>query len=308
MRSRPEYPERMAKSDVVQAFGPASLSDLKVRTTFCDAPTRSRAGLNTLRVMTFNVRQPDASDGPNGWRQRRDLLVDTILENDPDVIGTQELFRVQAEYITKRAPQYAWFGSGRFGTHEDNHVGIFYKRDRIRLLAHGDFWLSETPETPGSSSWDIIRPRQLTWGALEADGVGCFHVLNTHFPYRAVEQEARRKTALLIKARMGRMPRLAPAILMADFNSPAGGDVYQLLCDDLRDAWCTAAARTGPEGTLHGFGTRVPDRRIDWILYRGFWRVLAAETITRSRDGRYPSDHFPVLVTFDVSDVSEVRA
>jgi endonuclease/exonuclease/phosphatase family metal-dependent hydrolase len=84
--------------------------------------------------------------------------------------------------------------------------------------------------------------------------------------------------------------------------------VYQLLCDDLRDAWCTAAARTGPEGTLHGFGTRVPDRRIDWILYRGFWRVLAAETITRSRDGRYPSDHFPVLVTFDVSDVSEVRA
>lgn len=260
------------------------------------------AALTTLRVMTFNVRQPNADDGPNGWQERRDVLVDTILEKDPDVIGTQEMFLLQAEYITKRAPHYEWFGSGRFGDHEDKHVGIFYKRERCRVASHGDFWLSETPETPGSSSWDIIRPRQVTWGALEADGVGCFHVFNTHFPYRAVEQEARRQAARLIKARMGGIPRLAPGVLTADFNSPAGGDVYQLLCDDLRDAWCTAAARMGPEGTLNGFSTHVSGRRIDWILYRGSWRVLEAETVTRSRDGRYPSDHFPVVATFDTAN------
>jgi endonuclease/exonuclease/phosphatase family metal-dependent hydrolase len=255
-----------------------------------------------LRVMTLNVRQPDADDGPNSWQERRDLLVETILEQDPDVIGTQELFLLQAEYITKRAPHYEWFGRGRFGDHEDKHVAIFYKKDRLRLRSHGDFWLSDSPETPGSSSWDIIRPRQLTWGTLEADGVGCFHVLNTHFPYRAVEQEARRQTALLIKTRMSGISRLAPVILTADFNSPAGGEVYQLLCEELHDAWCTAAARTGPEGTLHGFGTRISERRIDWILYRGPWRVLEAETVTWNRDGRYPSDHFPVVVTFDASN------
>ena len=252
--------------------------------------------------MTFNVRQLDADDGPNGWPERRDLLVETILDKDPDVIGTQELFLLQAEYITKRAPQYAWFGSGRFGNHEDKHVGIFYRKDRIRLLSHGDFWLSETPETPGSSSWDIIRPRQLTWGALEAEGAGCFYILNTHFPYRSVEQEARRNTAHLIKARIGGIPRLAPVILTADANSPAGGDIHELLCKDMRDAWCSAAARNGPEGTVHGFGRHTSERRIDWILYRAPWRVLEAETVTHSRDGRYPSDHFPVVVTFDVSD------
>lgn len=257
--------------------------------------------MTTLRVMTFNVRQPDKDDGPDCWANRRDLLVDTILEKDPDVIGTQELFLLQAEYIQMRTAHYEWFGTGRFGDHEDKHVGIFYKRDRLRVSSHGDLWLSETPEAPGSSSWDIIRPRQVTWGAFEADDIGCFYVFNTHFPYRAVEQEARRNTARLIKERVARIPRAMPVILTADFNSPACGEIYASLCDDLRDAWCSAAVRSGPEGTLNGFGRHTSDRRIDWILFRGSWRVLETETVTHSRDGRYPSDHFPVVATFETS-------
>ena len=256
--------------------------------------------MTTVRVMTFNVRQLDADDGPNCWDERRELLVDTILEQDPDVIGTQELFLPQAEYIQARASQYGWFGSGRFGDHQDKHVGIFYKKDRFRLLSHGDFWLSETPEVPGSSSWDIIRPRQLTWGVLHAAGVGCFWMFNTHFPYRAVEHDARHHTARLIKERMAAVAPSVPAILTADSNSPADGDIHQFLCGDgdLRDAWSDAARRIGPAGTLNGFGRHSSDRRIDWILYRGGWSVVEAETVTTQRHGRYPSDHFPVVATF----------
>ena len=256
-----------------------------------------------LRVMTFNVRQPDQDDGENNWTNRRDLLVETILEKDPDVIGTQELFVLQADYIRERAPQYAWFGAGRFGDHEDKHVGVFYKKDRLRLASHGDVWLSETPDVPGSSSWDIIRPRQLTWGAFEGDGIGSFTVFNTHFPYRAVEDEARRKTARLIRSRLAALRLTVPVVLTADFNSPAGGEIYQLLSSELRDAWCDAAVRRGPDGTLNFFGRKGPsDRRIDWILYRGPWRVVDAETVTNARDGRYPSDHFPVVATFDTAN------
>jgi endonuclease/exonuclease/phosphatase family metal-dependent hydrolase len=257
--------------------------------------------MTTLRVMTFNVRQPDKDDGQNSWDGRRDLLVDTILEQAPDLIGTQELFLLQAEYIRAKAPCYAWFGTGRFGDHEDKHVGIFYRKDRCRLAAFGDLWLSETPDVPGSSSWDIIRPRQLTWGAFEIDGVGNLFLLNTHFPYRSVEQEARRRTALLIKERIATIPAATAVILTADANSPVDGDVYRLLCCELRDAWCVATSRTGPQGTLHGFGRHTStDRRIDWILYRAPWAVRQVETVTRSRDGRYPSDHFPVVATFDI--------
>jgi endonuclease/exonuclease/phosphatase family metal-dependent hydrolase len=257
--------------------------------------------MTALRVMTFNVRQPDGDDGINSWPERRDLLVDTILEQAPDLIGSQELFLLQAEFILARAPQYAWFGRGRFGDDRDKHVGIFYRKDRCRLTLCGDLWLSETPDVPGSSSWDIVRPRQITWGVFELDSVGCVAVLNTHFPYRAAEQEARRRTALLIKECLAGIPDDTPVILTTDANSPADGEVHGLLCEDLRDAWSTAGTRIGPEGTLNGFGRHASSRRLDWILYRAPWRVLEAETVTRNRDGRYPSDHFPVVATFDVA-------
>lgn len=274
-------------------------------------PSEGSPRMSTLRVMTFNVRQPDLDEGENSWEARRDLLVETILEQDPDLIGTQELFLLQAGYIVAKAPQYAWFGTGRFGTHEDKHVGIFYRKGRCRLSLCGDVWLSETPDVPGSSSWDIIRPRQLTWGAFQIGDVGLF-LLNTHFPYRTVEQEARRQTALLIKERVAAIPAATPVIVTADANSLIDSEPYRLLASDLRDAWCTAARRIGPEGTLNGFGRHVnTGRRIDWILYRALWPVREVETVTCNRNGRYPSDHFPVVATFEIpvtsSDPGAIR-
>jgi len=246
--------------------------------------------------MTLNVRQPDQDDGPNAWGFRRDLLVDTILEAGPDLIGTQELFTLQAEYIVAKAPEYTWFGTGGFGDTRDKHVGIFYRNARLRVLEHGDFWLSETPGVPGSSSWEIIRPRQVTWGRFETPGGQSFHHFNTHFPYRKVEEEARRQTACLLKSRIG---SFNPVFITADFNSPAGGEIHQMLTVDFEDAWIAAQHRSGPEGTLNGFGRHTSSRRIDWILHRGPWRVLSAATLSATEDGVYPSDHFPVMAVFE---------
>lgn len=249
-----------------------------------------------LKVMTLNVRQPDQDDGPNCWEYRRELLVDTILAADPDLIGTQELFHLQAEYIVGHAPHYGWFGTGRFGDQRDKHVGIFFKINNLQLLEQGDFWLSETPAVPGSSSWDIIRPRQVTWGHFETLDGRRFHHFNTHFPYRKVEQEARRKTAELLKSRID---SLNPVLVTADFNSPADGEIHQTLTAHFEDAWLSAERRCGPEGTLNGFGKHAGSRRIDWILHRSPWKVLEAATIPATRDGIYPSDHFPVIAIFD---------
>ncbi len=247
-----------------------------------------------LNVMTLNVRQPDQDDGVNCWENRRDLLVEMILSAQPDVIGTQELFTLQADFLTAKMPQYAWIGSGRFGDDRDKHVGIFYRKDFLAPRDCGTFWLSETPEVPGSSSWEILRPRQVTWAQFET-GQLRFHHFNTHFPYRQVEQEARRKTAELL---ISRMDELDPAVLTADFNSPAGGEIHQMLAAHFQDAWLAAERRDGPEGTLNGFGRHVGARRIDWILYRANWRVIETTTIVTTRDGIYPSDHYPVLARF----------
>lgn len=46
--------------------------------------------------------------------------------------------------------------------------------------------------------------------------------------------------------------------------------------------------------TFHDL-TGTPDRRIDYVFVRGFTPV-SARVVTDQRDGRYPSDHFPVVV------------
>ncbi|MCW5979748.1 MAG: endonuclease/exonuclease/phosphatase family protein, partial [Bryobacteraceae bacterium] len=256
----------------------------------------------TLKVMTFNVRLPTPNDGPNRWENRRDLLVKTIRDQSPDLIGTQELYREQGDYIVEKAPEFAWFGLSRRGNHSDEHMGVFYRKEKLRLADSGDFWLSETPDKPGSMSWGMSLPRMVTWGLFELRETGeKFLFWNTHFAHRSEDEAARLRAARLMASRLESTDPATPFLMTGDFNAPAGGDVYRALAPPLEDAWIRAARRLGPEGTFHGFTGKPDPPRIDWILYRGPWRVLAAETLTVNDGGRYPSDHFPVAAVLELS-------
>ncbi|MFT4257797.1 MAG: endonuclease/exonuclease/phosphatase family protein [Pseudoxanthomonas sp.] len=251
-----------------------------------------------LRVMSFNVRVPVASDGPDRWEARREQMAGLIAAARPDVIGTQELVAGQGDYLVEQLPRYAWFGAGRRGDGGDEHMGVFYRKDSLRLVESGDFWLSDTPEIPGSISWGNLYPRLVTWGLFErkADGLR-FYLLNTHLPYRDEDGPARERAAQLIQRWLAHLPAGAPVVLTGDFNDLPGSSAYQVLTGVLRDAWLDAPRRDGPGKTFHAF-TGKAEKRIDWVLYRGL-KPLRASTLTGNENGRYPSDHFPVLVEFD---------
>lgn len=257
-------------------------------------PAVAREG---LRVMAFNVRLPIDSDGPNRWEARQDLFVETIRRADPDIIGTQELWKIQGDRVIAKLPHYSWFGIDRRGGHADEHMGVFYRRDRLKLIEMGNFWLSETPGVPGSISWGESLPRMATWGLFETipDGKR-FWFINTHFAHRPEDEGARTNAAALIAARIAKLPGDLPVVLTGDFNTVPDSGAYRALSAELSDAWTAAAVRTGPEGTFHGF-TGKPERRIDWVFARGP-NAAKVETVTFGRRGRYPSDHFPVVVDY----------
>jgi endonuclease/exonuclease/phosphatase family metal-dependent hydrolase len=251
-----------------------------------------------LRVMTFNVRLGTANDGPNRWDLRRDLMVRTIAQEHPDLFGTQELYKFQGDYLIGKLARYRWFGLGRLGDDRDEHMGVFYRPDRLRVLQSGNFWLSDTPEQPGSISWGHPYPRMVTWALFEQIASGRrFYYSNTHFPYRTQDEAARTKAAQEIRARLQALPRNIPIVLTGDFNSAPDRPDHALLSGMLQDAWLHADTRSGPAATFHDF-TGVPDQRIDWILYRGF-HARHVQTVTTSKDGRYPSDHFPVVADLE---------
>jgi len=254
----------------------------------------------SLRVMTFNVRYPATSDGSNLWEKRRDLLVATIREKNPDVFGTQELFYEQGQYIVEKAPEYQWFGVSRRGNRTDEHMGVFYKPAALRLVESGNFWLSENPEQAGSMSWDVSLPRMVTWGLFEVKASGKrFYLYNTHFPHRGQDGPARVQCARVIQGWMSKLPKDVPFVLIGDFNTDVGSEPYKEIASGLTDAWGTAASKSGPNGTFNGFKGTTTGARIDWILFRGFARAAQVETVTKNEEGRYPSDHFPVFAVLD---------
>jgi endonuclease/exonuclease/phosphatase family metal-dependent hydrolase len=255
------------------------------------------AAARDLTVMSLNIRMPSPDDGANRWELRRDLTVATIRRANPDVIGTQELFKRQGDDVVARLPRYRWIGVGRSGAEraDDEHMGIFYRADRLIVERWGNFWLSDTPAVPGSNSWGHPFPRMVTWAIFrEADGRR-FAMFNTHLPYRAEDEAAREKGAALLAARIPAIAGDLPVVVTGDFNTVPDSPTYRRMTQDLRDAWATAPVRTGPEATFHGF-TGKPDRRIDWVFVKGF-AVKRAATVDTRRGDVFPSDHYPVVVT-----------
>lgn len=274
---------------------PLSLRSLLAAVLLAFAGTAAAATVAPLRVMTFNVRTP-SPDGVNVWENRRDLFVRTIRDADPDVFGTQELHKEQGDYVVAKLPHYAWFGEGRRGGDGDEHMGVFFRTDRLKVLESGNFWLSDTPDVPGSISWGHPFPRMVTWALFErkADGRR-FYFFDTHLPYRDEDEAARTKGAKEILAHIEALPKNVPVVLVGDFNTTPASRAHALLATVLTDARATAPERAGPDKTFHAF-TGLPTEQIDWILTRGF-TALSADTIT-VHDGKvYPSDHFPVRAT-----------
>lgn len=257
-------------------------------------------GAQPLRVMSYNVRYPSPNDGGNRWEARRELFFSSIRDTNPDLIGTQELFKHQGDELVATLPEYAWFGISRRGNDQDEHMGVFYRKDRLRAIRHSQFWLSETPEQPGSQSWNMSLPRMVTWAEFD-DGGRRFFFFNTHFAHRREDEDARIKSAKLIAERIRLIAGDTPALVAGDFNAPAGGEAYAaLLAGGLRDTRSIAREKSGPEGTFHGFSGTPGRDRIDWILVSPHWKVLRNDTLTFHDGTRYPSDHFPILAIVEL--------
>ncbi|WP_411850689.1 endonuclease/exonuclease/phosphatase family protein [Stenotrophomonas sp. LGBM10] len=248
-----------------------------------------------LRVMSFNVRTPVDTEPGRRWDDRRDAMVTLLREQKPAVVGTQELVEKQAAYLVGHLPGYRWFGEGRRGGSGDEHMGVFYDSAQLTVVESGNFWLSDTPDVPGSITWGNLFPRMVTWALFQrqADGQR-FYLLNTHLPYRDEDEPRRVRAATLITERLATLQPGVPVVVTGDFNSEPGSDTYKAFTAALGDARKLAGKVDGPRLTFHDF-TGKPTVELDWILVRGF-TVDRFSTLDQTPGGVLPSDHYPVQV------------
>lgn len=255
-----------------------------------------------LTVMTFNIRYGTAADGDNAWDLRRDLLVATIREAHPDILGLQEALRGQLDFLAEAFPEYREVGVGRDdGKAAGEYSAILYRSDRLEAGDGGTFWLSDTPETPGSMTWGNRIPRIATWVRLRDRSTNrTFVVCNTHWDHES--QPSRERSAALVRRRIADTAGDNPVILMGDFNSGEDNPAFRALLGgalDLRDSFRAIhpAVDSDSDGTFNGFSGDRSGAKIDAILVSPAWAVLNAAIDHRSDAGHYPSDHFPVLAS-----------
>lgn len=266
-----------------------------------------------LWVMSFNIRYGTADDGENQWNNRREMVFDLLRNHRCDVVGLQEALKFQIDEIIKAVPEYGIVGVGRDdGKTEGEYSAILYNRERFKIDESGTFWLSDTPEVPGSITWGNACTRICTWARFGEKKSGrAFYFYNLHLDH--ISQPSREKSVALVSERIDQRNHKEPFIITGDFNAgednPAilylkgktilndgrGGesknpvpvvDTFRLLHPDANDV-----------GTFNEFkGIRTGDK-IDYIFTTPDVKVLEAAILYDNVGGHFPSDHFPVAAT-----------
>ncbi len=258
-----------------------------------------------FRVMSYNVRNSRAQDGENAWSLRKAYFFAPVDAFSPDLIGFQEVLEDQHDFLTERMKGYGFCGGARDdGKRKGEWSCVAYRKDRFEEVRHGDFWLSETPTVAGSKSWDAALTRICSWVRLREKATGKEIVFaNTHFDHKGVI--ARQEASKVLSRELSAIAQGVPAILVGDFNITEDNPAYAVLVRPTTPGavrWTDAYRSLHPqrkpdEASFNGFKSTTAGSRIDFVFHTEHFKATAAEIVRWSKDGRYPSDHYPVTAT-----------
>ncbi|HEX7014673.1 MAG TPA: endonuclease/exonuclease/phosphatase family protein [Cyclobacteriaceae bacterium] len=251
----------------------------------------------TLKIMTYNIRFDNPRDGRNAWPNRKDRLIQLVREQTPDVLGVQEALHHQLTDMLAGLNDYAMVGVGRDdGKEKGEYSAILYRKSAFELRDQNTFWLSETPEVPGSKSWDAAITRVVTWARLYSKALGTeILAVNTHFDH--IGKEARLRSAELIRKKIAELAGDLPVVVTGDFNFTRNDPPYQAMMKP-GGYKLTDSAPSNPPGTFCGFevGSQecVP---IDYVFLSPHWQRTNYTILDKNNGRDYPSDHLPVVVS-----------
>ncbi|MBO4288343.1 MAG: endonuclease/exonuclease/phosphatase family protein [Kiritimatiellae bacterium] len=286
---------------------------------------RSATKAPQVRVMTYNVRYSagDRKSKDNNWDVRRNDFANRVELENPDIVGFQEVLPDQRYWLEGRLRDYTFVGEGRNADRVHGEASpVAFRSDRFEAITNGTFWLSQTPDVPGSKSWGTAIQRICTYAVLRDKATGkTFSFANTHTDHKS--EMAREKGMLLIIERMKEFGKGAPVVFVGDHNcleyeKPARA-VSKLLTDAIY------LSKTPPQGSWRTFnfwswhekevtiaealkkpidkrsipGDLSDMKRIDYIYVSPGTTVLDYRTVSEPRPGTklYPSDHFPSVAT-----------
>lgn len=300
----------MKRRNFLKQLGLAASASWLTRNALAAPDTTAKTTATAHHLLSCNIRValPEDEAAGNGWSVRRDLCLEVIRAQKPDLICFQEVLRGQMADLEKGLPTMTGFGfeGPEMDARMVGYGGIaknpvFYSRERYELVTAGGFWLSETPHIPGSLSWESARARHVNWVRLRDRATQKqFRLLSTHLDH--VSQRAREEQIKMILAEAAVYAPAFPQILAGDLNAGIKNNVLKFALDAGWTNTRTAAPEPHDDGnTTHAFLEEKDPAKleaarkrgpIDFVLTRGPISTLAWKILRDAKDGRYPSDHF----------------
>lgn len=254
----------------------------------------ARAGEPSV-IVSYNIRMATTGDqGTRAWDARKDQATKYLEESKCDIFGLQEVLHRQLVDVQKALPKFRHIGVGRDdGKEAGEYSPLFYDPEKWTPDAkeQGTFWLSDTPDVPGSTSWGNDIPRVCSWARLvNGEGKGIY-VFNTHWDH--ISQPSREKAAdLILKKIAARTHSEEPVVAMGDFNANTENPAIKELLASKK-----LIDHGGPEQQL-SFNLWKPGLvtglRIDHILTSP--GVQAKEFAVESNGDPVGSDHHPIIL------------
>lgn len=247
-----------------------------------------------MKLVTFNIRCDFEQDGKNNFCCRRDMILEKLRQEKPDIICFQEVLPHVAAWLKENLESYYIVGCGRDEKLEDEQTAIAFLKQKFQMISMHTFWLSETPQVPASRYVNqSICPRTCTEVLLQdLNSKKLWRILNTHLDHEGSGARVLGMQQILHYIESQTFFAEAAVILAGDFN--ALPEDPEILLFRKSENWVDLTQ--GMEGTFHEYGTLKEPEKIDYIVAqpnivcqdRGLWKDC--------REGVFLSDHYPVFV------------
>ena len=249
-----------------------------------------------INVISSNIRFDNPNDGEHQWKFRLPHLADLLNKKSPDILGTQEGWEPQLRELHSKLNDLEIIDSHRNWIADRMYPTIFLNSKKFNLLRSGDIWLSETPYTEASKSFNSAFPRLCTWCEAEyKENNKRVLIINVHLDH--LETATRQQQIKVLIKEIRAQSKEENVILMGDFNEAPNEEVRKILNNselNLIDPWIEEELPEEP--SHHSFkGKRDDGSRIDWILHSESFTSEKIKLLKDHFSGIYPSDHFPVF-------------
>lgn len=255
----------------------------------------------TLELMSFNIRFGTAEDGEDHWKFRKPRTIQALQKRKPEIIGLQETLDFQIDDLKAGLPGYLSVGVGRDdGKSKGEFSAILYDSKRFQALRSDTFWLSDTPNVVASKHWGNTVVRVCTWAFFRDMRTGkYFYFYNAHLDHQS--QPSREKSVALMLKKIQERGTNDPVIITGDFNAGEDNPAVKMV---LQAGWLDSFRVLHPDvkevGTFNGFNETFGKDKIDYIFVDSKTKVHSSEIVLDKVDGRWISDHAPVVAKVEL--------